>query len=74
MLTDSTLIEKETSQYSHDKLPKEFDDTVADGSENSAELAPASVVVKDTHTDAFQRYLIGISKYKLLTRDEEREL
>ncbi len=25
-------------------------------------------------TDAFQRYLVGISKYKLLTRDEERAL
>ena len=28
----------------------------------------------DVGTDAFQRYLIGISKYKLLSRDEERAL
>ncbi len=28
----------------------------------------------DTATDAFQQYLVGISKYKLLTREEEKAL
>ncbi|MBW2515326.1 MAG: hypothetical protein JRE88_00965, partial [Deltaproteobacteria bacterium] len=27
-----------------------------------------------SHSDAFQRYLAGISKYPLLTRDQERAL
>ena len=35
--------------------------------------APKKVGASEA-TDAFQRYLVGISKYKLLTRDEERAL
>ena len=49
-----------------------------DGKEmlNAAESTSKSIQPnkKSNHTDTLQSYLAGISKYKLLTRDQEREL
>jgi RNA polymerase sigma-32 factor len=45
-------------------------DLMSDSSKVTSENLPSS----DHNTDAFQRYLVGIGKYKLLTREEEKAL
>lgn len=64
-------------------MSKTYDDTSQDKSLNSERLEPApsfnsapkgGVKKASGDTDTFQRYLIGISKYQLLTRSEEQAL
>jgi RNA polymerase sigma-32 factor len=74
MLTDDTMIGEKTAQYTYDESHDDLNESGASGSQNFSKLPPKSLSVKDSNTDAFQRYLIGISKYKLLTRDEEKQL
>jgi RNA polymerase sigma-32 factor len=74
MLTDDTTIKEKKAHYSFDESLDELDETGADDSQISSDMSPKSLSVKGSSTDAFQRYLIGISKYKLLSRDEEKAL
>ncbi|MGD2024086.1 MAG: RNA polymerase factor sigma-32 [Desulfobacterales bacterium] len=74
MLTDNKMIGEKTARFSFDESIDALDETGADDSQNSSEMSPKRMTVKESNTDAFQRYLIGISKYKLLTINEEKQL
>jgi RNA polymerase sigma-32 factor len=74
MLNEKLMNKAEFKHLSYDGSQGEVNDTRSEGLSQSAAIPTKSQTNKNNYTDAFQRYLIGISKYNLLTRDEEREL
>ena len=62
-----------TTSMNRKKVKRKKDGRALDNAENHPRIL-SQPSEKSNYTDILQSYLAGISKYKLLTRDEEREL